>query len=123
MRGYLEDLVKEIAGGVALAVECAAIVVIAFGALEALARIVALPFHRGIIGRRKAIWVRFGVWLLLGLEFELAADIVRSVISPTWFEIGQLGAVAVIRTFLNYFLEQDLDKYESAEETEERASS
>ena len=47
-----------------------------------------------------------GVWLLLGLEFELAADIVRSVISPTWVEIGQLAAIAVIRTFLNYFLEK-----------------
>jgi uncharacterized membrane protein len=48
------------------------------------------------------------MWLLLGLEFELAADIVRSVISPTWQEIGELGAIAVIRTFLNYFLEKDL---------------
>ena len=35
------------------------------------------------------------MWLLLGLEFELAADIVRSVITPTWVDIGQLGAVAV----------------------------
>jgi uncharacterized membrane protein len=53
------------------------------------------------------------MWLLLGLEFELAADIIRSVISPTWLDIGQLGAIAVIRTFLNYFLEKDLE--ESAE--------
>jgi uncharacterized membrane protein len=97
--------------------------VIAIGALEAMARIVTLPFHRCTVGRRKAIWVRFGVWLLLGLEFELAADIVRSVISPTWFEIGQLGAIAVIRTFLNYFLEQDLDKYESGGEAEEQSKS
>jgi Protein of unknown function (DUF1622) len=37
--------------------------------------------------------------LLLGLEFELAADIIASVISPTWQDIGQLGAIAVIRTF------------------------
>jgi uncharacterized membrane protein len=51
------------------------------------------------------------VWLLLGLEFELAADIVRSVISPEWADIGQLGAIAAVRTFLNYFLEKDLEKY------------
>ena len=50
------------------------------------------------------------MWLLLGLEFELAADIVRSVLSPTWQEIGELGAIAVIRTFLNYFLEKDLER-------------
>ena len=58
------------------------------------------------------MWLRFGMWLLLGLEFELAADIVRSVISPTWQDIGQLGAIAVIRTFLNFFLERDLEKYD-----------
>jgi uncharacterized membrane protein len=47
---------------------------------------------------------RFGVWLLLSLEFELAADIIRSVVSPTWRDIGELAAIAAIRTFLNYFL-------------------
>jgi uncharacterized membrane protein len=56
------------------------------------------------------------VWLLIGLEFELAADIIGSVISPTWQDIGELGAIAVVRTFLNYFLEKDLDH---AEETEQ----
>jgi uncharacterized membrane protein len=47
----------------------------------------------------------------LGLEFELAADIVRSAISPTWTEIGQLGAIAAIRTVLNYFLEKDIEEF------------
>jgi uncharacterized membrane protein len=56
------------------------------------------------------------VWLLLGLEFALAADIITSVISPTWQDIGELGAIAVIRTFLNYFLEHDLEHAESAAE-------
>jgi uncharacterized membrane protein len=45
------------------------------------------------------VWLGFGGWLLLGLEFELAAGIVRTAIAPTWTEIGQLGAIAVIRTF------------------------
>ena len=67
-------------------------------------------------GMRKAIWRRFGVWLLLGLEFALAADIITSVISPTWQDIGELGAIAVIRTFLNYFLERDLENAETAAE-------
>jgi len=62
-------------------------------------------------GRRGAVWARFGVWLLLSLEFELGADIIRTAISPTWTQIGQLAAIAVIRTFLNYFLEKDLEKY------------
>ena len=56
--------------------------------------------------------MRFGAWLLLGLEFALAADIIRTAISPTWSDIGQLAAIGLIRTFLNYFLEQDLDQYD-----------
>jgi hypothetical protein len=47
---------------------------------------------------RKAIWREFRSGRAR-LEFALAADIVRSVITPTWLEIGQLGAIAVIRTF------------------------
>jgi uncharacterized membrane protein len=72
-------------------------------------------------GERKAIWRGYGVWLLLGLEFELAADIVGSVVSPTWQQIGQLGAIAVIRTFLNYFLGMDLER-SAAVATEQAAS-
>ena len=59
-------------------------------------------------GERKAIWHRYGMWLLLGLEFELAADIIRTVVSPSWQDLGELGAIAVIRTFINFFLEKDL---------------
>ena len=92
-------------------VEVAAVLVVAFGAAEAFVQLVPLAFFpRASHGARKAIWRRFGMWLLLGLEFALAADIIASVVSPTWEDIGQLGAIAVIRTFLNYFLEQDLEK-------------
>ena len=62
--------------------------------------------------RGRQIWQRFGVWLLLGLEFELAADIIRTVVSPTWQDIGELAAIAAIRTFLNYFLEKDVERAE-----------
>jgi uncharacterized membrane protein len=60
-------------------------------------------------GVRRRAWLGFARWLILGLEFMLAADIVRTVIAPTWVEIGQLAAIAVIRTFLNFFLERDLE--------------
>jgi len=49
---------------------------------------------------------------LLGLQFALGADIVRRVLSPGWNGIGQLAAIALIRTFLNHFLERDLDEFE-----------
>ena len=40
----------------------------------------------------------------MALEFQLAADILRTSVAPSWPQIGKLGAVAVIRTGLNYFL-------------------
>ena len=108
----MEELFKLFAGTVAIAVEAAAALIITIGAVEALYSIARSAFViEGQLRTRKKIWLRFGVWLMLGLEFELAADIIRSAISPTWADIGQLGAIAVIRTFLNYFLEKDLDKY------------
>ena len=64
------------------------------------------------------VWLGFGVWLLLGLEFELAADIIRTAIAPSWADIGQLGAIAVIRTFLNYFLERDVEHYGETDSVE-----
>ena len=50
----------------------------------------------------------FGGWLVVALEFQLAADIVGTIISPTTSHLIELGAIALIRTFLNYFLNREL---------------
>jgi uncharacterized membrane protein len=48
------------------------------------------------------------------LEFQLAADIVGTIVSPTTGHLIELGAVAVIRTFLNYFLGKELREQREA---------
>ena len=107
----MESLFLAFADRAGLLAEAAAVLIVAFGSAEAFVRIVGLARARTAThGERKEIWRRFGVWLLLGLEFELAADIIGSVISPTWQDIGELAAIAAIRTFLNYFLEKDLER-------------
>ena len=56
----------------------------------------------------------FGGWLVVALEFQLAADIVGTMVAPTTAHLIELGAIAVIRTFLNYFLNKELkEKKES----------
>ena len=113
----MEELFIQAARSAVLLIEAAAVLVVTFGSLEALCKLlVVMARPSASHGMRKAIWRRFGVWLLLGLEFALAADIITSVISPTWQDIGELGAIAVIRTFLNYFLEHDLENAETAAE-------
>ena len=105
MNGTFDRVAETIAVGV----EAGAALLIAIGAIEALiGSLSSLAGKRAIVGERRAVWVRFGGWLLLALEFELAADILRSAISPTWESIGQLAAIAVIRTFLSFFLERDI---------------
>jgi uncharacterized membrane protein len=112
----LEELFRSFANRLSLLVELVAVLVVGFGALEAFVKLLWIVATPGAThGERKAIWRRFGMWLLLGLEFELAADIIDSVISPTWQDVGMLGAIAVIRTFLNYFLEKDLEEAEKSE--------
>ena len=109
----MEELFKTIAETIATMVEAGAVAVIAAGSAQALyrlaARLVAAPNHADL--RPKTIWVKFAIWLVLGLEFELAADVIRTSIAPSWDAIGQLAAIAVIRTFLNFFLEKDIEKY------------
>ena len=106
----MEEVLTHVARTAGMLIDAAAVLVVAFGAAEAFVKLLALVARPAVgHGARKAVWHRFGMWLLLGLEFALAADIIASVVSPTWQDIGQLGAIAVIRTFLNFFLEHDLE--------------
>jgi len=50
----------------------------------------------------------FGGWLVVALEFQLAADIASTIVSPTSAHLIELGAIALVRTFLNYFLGKEL---------------
>ncbi|MBS2031726.1 MAG: DUF1622 domain-containing protein [Deltaproteobacteria bacterium] len=100
----MEQLFRRIASDIALCIEGAAVLIITLAALRAFGALLPGKAHRS----RNDVFLRFGSWMLLGLEFELAADVLRTAIAPTWTQIGQLGAIAAIRTFLNYFLERDV---------------
>ncbi|HKQ84731.1 MAG TPA: DUF1622 domain-containing protein [Steroidobacteraceae bacterium] len=69
---------------------------------------------------RRMVWLSYARWLVAGLTFQLAADIIESSITTSWESVGRLGAIAVIRTFLNYFLERDLAETRVREREAER---
>lgn len=56
------------------------------------------------------IRLRFGMWLALALEFQLGADILGTTLEPSAEELIKLAVIALIRTFLNYFLGKELEK-------------
>jgi len=114
----LEDQFKEIAGFIALAIEAAAVLVVSYGSLQALAGVVGTAFSRTADEMRgREIWLRFATWILLALEFALAADIVRTAVAPTWDDITKLAVIAAIRTMLNYFLAKDIAEFDQARES------
>ncbi|WP_442813898.1 DUF1622 domain-containing protein [Streptomyces sp. NBC_01558] len=101
-------------------VEAGGAIIIFVGAVVAFSRLVTV----GLRERKAEIFVSvrltLGRFLLLGLEFQLASDILRTAISPTFREIGQLAAIAAIRTALNYFLGREIKEERAqiaAEET------
>ncbi|WOE31006.1 MULTISPECIES: DUF1622 domain-containing protein [unclassified Acinetobacter] len=51
----------------------------------------------------------FGNWLATALEFQLAADILATTVDPDLDSLIKLAIIAVIRTFLNYFLAKELE--------------
>jgi uncharacterized membrane protein len=106
----LEDVLQQFGHYVALVLEAFAIIVIAAGALEAAVGIVRVALHPAIPNtERRAVWLNFARWLVAGLTFQLAADIVGTSFEPTWDQLARLGLIAVIRTFLSFFLDRELD--------------
>ena len=110
------DLLKTVTLWLAAGTEAAASLVIALATIEAIVRALRL-FLPQIIGgeadtqgAKEEARLKLGRWLALALEFELAADILRTAVAPTWDEIGQLAAIAALRTLLNYFLQKEIDK-------------
>lgn len=101
----LEAIFQETALLVALGVEAAAMLCVAIGSIEAMAAVVRQLLRRtSSLRSRRDIWFRFATWILLALEFTLAADVVRTAVAPSWDDIGKLGAIAAIRTVLSFFL-------------------
>lgn len=85
-----------------------ALVIIVTGTLEGFFKGLTLIFSSHTSHLRSDVWLRLGRWLVAGLTFQLAADIIETSITTDWNATGQIAAIAVIRTFLNYFLERDL---------------
>ncbi|MBP1046693.1 DUF1622 domain-containing protein [Enterococcus sp. BWM-S5] len=50
-----------------------------------------------------------GSYILLSLEILIAADIIESIIKPTFQDISKLAALVVIRTVISYFLHREIE--------------
>ena len=95
-------------------IDALALLVILVGTVEVSVKVARAAFQPlGDQASRQA-WLRYARWLVAGLTLQLAADIIETSISTSWQTIGRVGAIAVIRTFLNYFLERDVEQQQRA---------
>ena len=91
-----------------IALDAIALLLVLLGSGEALINGVRMMFTSPTGHRKRDTWLRYARWLVAALTFQLAADIIETSVTTDWMAIARVGAIAVIRTFLNYFLEKDL---------------
>lgn len=105
-----------------LGVEAIGAIVIAVGVLVAIYQFVA-HFRDRQPDNFNRVRLTLGKYLTLALEFQVGADILSTAIAPSWEQIGKLGAIAAIRTVLNYFLTKELAEEQKREIAADGASS
>jgi uncharacterized membrane protein len=104
----VEEALQKAINVLVIVVEACGAAVIIIGAVWAF-----LGFLRAVVRRRGAeefvpVRLTLGRFLTLGLEFQLASDVLRTAVAPSFTELGQLAAVAAIRTALNFFLSREI---------------
>jgi uncharacterized membrane protein len=90
-------------------IDAMALIVIFIGTVEAFFGGVRTMLSSPTGHQQREVWLRYARWLVAGLTFQLAADVIETSIAPGWDDIGRVAAIAFIRTALNYFLERDLE--------------
>ncbi|BAZ13088.1 hypothetical protein NIES4071_49230 [Calothrix sp. NIES-4071] len=110
----LESWLKIIVGYLAGGAEIAAAVVIGGAVVQGIISYIKMLFSRSRqhFDAAELIRLQLGRMLALGLEFSVASDILRTAVAPTRQDILNLGAIVLLRTLLNYFLEREIQQGE-----------
>ncbi|HSM82051.1 MAG TPA: DUF1622 domain-containing protein [Nodosilinea sp.] len=105
----LEHLLEGVVAATTFLLEAISVLCVVAGLLKSARLALSLSRQR----RREEfpfnqVRLRFGLWLALALEFQLGADILSTTVAPTTQDLAKLALIAVIRTFLNYFLGKEM---------------
>lgn len=104
----MRDLLVTVTEFVVPLIDLVALIAIVAGTIECVASVIRSGIAKAPGHDLRAVWLRYARWLVAGLTFQLGADILETAIAPSWDDIGRLAAIAVIRTFLDYFLGRDV---------------
>lgn len=106
-----QDYVYTIFNLLATIISVISLLIVTYGALIAFIAFTINELKR-FTGKYTSINIRrlratFGTYLLLGLEFLIASDILKTVLEPTLNELAILGGIVVLRTVLSVFLNKE----------------
>lgn len=91
------------------------VAIIIWGVLLTMFRFVKLEFsklkYKSVYRRRELVRYFLASYLILSLEFFIAADIIKTVIHPSFEEIAILASIVAIRTVISYFLEKEMERF------------
>jgi uncharacterized membrane protein len=100
------DYFRHIMDVIGTGVDATGVLIIVIGALVALIRLLMRRPSSGY----KQFRADFGRAILLALEFLVAGDIIRTVVvAPTMENVGVLGLLVLIRTFLSFSMQLEID--------------
>ena len=106
---YLEVSLGELVAISKIFLEVFSVICVIVGFFKALQLAIKFNKSRNRYRIFNRVRLKFGMWLSLALELQLGADILGTTVAPTLETIGKLGLIAIIRTFLNYFLAKELE--------------
>jgi uncharacterized membrane protein len=104
----MESVLTKVLGVLVLVAEACGALVIAVEVVRTIVRF-AFTIFRPRTSSATPLRMRLGQSMVLGLEFQVAADILKTALSPEWNDILQLAALIALRTVLNYLMEHELD--------------
>ena len=99
--GFDDHSLENVVSVLVRVVEAAGAAIIFAGAAIAFVQFLLVAFRREGMDPFAQLRLNLGRFLVLGLEFQLAADILRTAVAPNFTELAQLATVAAIRTALN----------------------
>ena len=103
----MEDALRTTIGYVVPVVEACGALVIVIEVIRTIVQYLMVCVRRECIEMRP-MRIRLGQAMVMGLEFQVAADILKTALAPTWNDILQLAALIALRTVLNFLLEREL---------------
>jgi len=109
---FLDAGIRTILGYLVPLVEACGALVIIVGAVRTIVKYLSACVGRGP-DYMTSLRIQLGQDMVMGLEFLVAADILRTALTPTWNEMLLLASLIGLRTILNYFVELELRALDS----------